>query len=116
MSWSEPDFEAHIRFLTAREGGRREPIHSGYRPNHDLGLPWLSDARHEFIGREWVAPGEAVTARLFLLSPELAVGRLFVGMEFTVQEGPRVVGRGRITRVLNPQVARGAEDLQEPPL
>jgi translation elongation factor EF-Tu-like GTPase len=77
-------------------------VASGYRPNHDFGLPGeLNGAQHEYPGRDWVYPGETVTAQLWLLSPERQHGRLHPGFEFKVQEGPRVVARGVVTNVIN---------------
>ena len=103
-----PDFEAEIYFLATGEGGRRSPVASGYRPNHDLGLEETNDAQHEYVGREWVYPGESVLARLHLFAPHLQAKRLYVSMEFTVREGAKIVGRGRITRVTNPSLDRDA--------
>jgi len=105
MSYQRPtrpaDLEAQISFLGTQEGGRRRPVKSGYRPNHDFGLPGeLNDAQHEYP-QEWVLPGTTTPALLWLLLPERQAGRLLPGFRFTVQEGGRVVGHGEITRVLN---------------
>lgn len=103
------DLEATITFLTTEEGGRRGPAASGYRPNHDFGLPQeLNDAQHEYLDRDWVHPGESVQALLWLLAPERQVGRLHPGFEFTVQEGARIIGHGRVVAVLNRELERGA--------
>lgn len=103
----EPDLEAEIQFLATAEGGRATPCRSGYRPNHNFGIPGiLNDAQHEYLGREWVAPGETVMARLWFLAPEYQEGRLHEGFSFTVQEGGKIVGYGRITRVLNTTLQR----------
>ena len=101
-----PDIEAEIYFLTTEEGGRRSPCRSGYRPSHDFGAEGtLNAAAHVYVGVESVCPGDTVLTRLWLAQPDFHLGRLFEGFEFTVQEGPRVVGRGRITRVLNEALA-----------
>ena len=110
MPLRSPDIEAEINFLSAEEGGRCTPCASGYRPNHDFGIEGqLNDAIHEFIDKSRVAPGETVMARLSFMAPEhqeLFAGRLYEGFEFTVQEGARIVGRGRVTRVLKQTLAR----------
>ncbi len=106
MPFSPPDIEAEIYFLSKDEGGRREPCASGYRPNHNFGVEgMLNDAVHRYLDKEWVTPGEAVMAHLWFAKPEYQSGRLHEGFEFTVQEGSRIVGRGRITRVLNEALA-----------
>jgi|SRR5437667_11873967 len=101
-----PDVEAEIRFLTPEEGGRRTPVRSGYRPQFYYdGHDW--DAHQEYLDAEWVQPGETARTLLWFLSPEAHLGRVHVGMEFEVREGARVVGRGRITKILN--LAESAE-------
>lgn len=95
-----PDIEANIRFLTPEEGGRHTPARSGYRPQFYYdGHDW--DARQEYPDVEWVHPGETARTLLWFLSPDAHLGRIRVGMEFEVREGARIVGRGRITKVLN---------------
>jgi translation elongation factor EF-Tu-like GTPase len=104
---TEPDFEAEIYALPTEDGGRRTPMQSGYRPNHNFGLPEeLNDAQHEYPHGGKLAPGETGVALLRLLAPKRQHKRLFENMEFTVQEGGRIVGRGRITKVLKDELKR----------
>ncbi len=102
------DLVSEIRFLPTGEGGRRSPVSSGYRPNHNFEHPEgsLNDAAHFYPGTEEVAPGQAVIAKMALAAPEQNIGRLYVGMPFTVQEGNRVVGRGVIKEICNPKLQR----------
>ncbi len=103
----DSDIEAEIRFLSTSEGGRQTPVATGYRPNHDLGMEgMLNDAVHEYVGVDWVAPGDTVHAKLWFFAPEFQVGRLHEGMEFTVQEGARVVGRGKVTKIFNDELRK----------
>lgn len=104
---TEPDFEAEIYALPTENGGRKSPMLSGYRPNHYFGLPdELNDAQHDYPERGKIAPGEKGIALVRLLDPERQKGRLFEGMEFTVQEGNRVVGRGKIVKILKDELKR----------
>ena len=97
-----PDIEAEIRFLTTEEGGRHTAVRSDYRPDHAMGHPEiLNGARHIFLDRESVEPGGSARSQMIFTVPEYQYGRLFVGMEFTVQEGSKIVAKGRILRVLN---------------
>lgn len=96
------DLEARIDFLSTSEGGRSTPTASGYRPNHDFGLPdGLCNASHEYPHADLVYPGESVRALIYLRSPELQRGRLHPGFELKVQEGGRIVGFGTVVTVLN---------------
>ena len=102
-----PDFEAQIRFLSSADGGRSGPCRTGYFPNHDFGIPGiLNDARHTFPDVEEVQPGDTVKSQLTLVDPAQQRGRLYKGFTFTVQEGRRIVGHGRITKVLNRDLRR----------
>ena len=97
-----PDIEARIEFLSTAEGGRHGPVASGYRPNHDFGLPGeLNDAQHEYPNNDWVEPGQSALALLWLFSPNRQTGRLYPGFKFKVQEGGHIVGNGEIVSVLN---------------
>jgi hypothetical protein len=80
----------------------KQPICSGARPTHDFGLAaGFNDAQHEYPDSEWVHPGETVRALLWLLAPEMQLGRLHPGFQFKVQDGPRLIGIGTITTVHN---------------
>jgi len=103
---SEPDLEATVAAVPTESGGRRYALFSGYRPMHAFGVSGtLYDALHEYPDGP-VEPGQSGRALLWLLQPELQRGAIFEGMEFTVQEGRRVVARGRIVKVLNEDLRR----------
>jgi translation elongation factor EF-Tu-like GTPase len=94
-----PDLEAEITFVTTAEGGRKGPAYSGYRPQFFYdGHDW--DALQEYPNVEQVLPGDRVTARLWLISPDAHRGRVAVGMRFDLREGQRVVARGVVTRLV----------------
>lgn len=96
----DADVEAEITLVPTEQGGRRYPVSTGFRPQfHYDGQDW--DAHHEYPDVQWVYPGQ--TARVFLqfLSPASHLNRLSVGMTFQLREGPRTIGHGRITKILN---------------
>jgi translation elongation factor EF-Tu-like GTPase len=98
VSWPE-HIEVELTFLPTEHGGRQMPVTSGYRPQFDYGGDaW--DAVHQYIDVDEVKPGESAKARLSFLSPQSHVGRVFEGMPFLIREGNRVVGYGRVTRLL----------------
>lgn len=101
------DLETEITLLPSERGGKRVPVQSGYRTVHDFHLPdTLIDAQHEYVENHQLQPGQTGRALLWLLTPELQRGRLFAGFSFTVQEGNRIVGEGKVLRVLNPELQR----------
>jgi len=99
------DIEAEIRFLTTEEGGGPGPYRSRLNTTHDFGHSGaLSDAMHIFLDRDMAKPGETVRSQMSLLDPQAERGRLYEGFTFTVQEGNRIIGHGRITTVLNKEL------------
>jgi hypothetical protein len=52
-----------------------------------------------FVGKEWVEPGDTVTAKLWFIAPHFQTGRLYCGFSFTLYEGPNAVAVGRVTNV-----------------
>jgi Elongation factor Tu C-terminal domain len=93
------ELEAEIYYLTTAEGGRANPVYSGYRGQFYYDdKNW--DAPQSFIDKEICYPGETVKVNIQTLSPHAHVGRFFVGKEFETREGNRVVGRGKITKII----------------
>ncbi len=98
------DIEAELTLLPTEHGGRHLPVSSGYRPQfYYSGHDW--DAVHTYVDVTEARPGDTVTVRLSFLSPEAHAGRIFAGMPFLVREGNRVVGYGRVTRILDLEAA-----------
>jgi len=94
------DIEVVMTFLRTEEGGKTRPAFSGYRPQfHYQGEDW--DAQHTYIGVEQVNPGDTVTAQLRFYRPQFHVGKIAVGMEFSIREGKRTVAKGRVTKILH---------------
>jgi translation elongation factor EF-Tu-like GTPase len=101
-----PDVEAEITFVPTAEGGRKTPAYSDYRPQfYYEGQDW--DAVHEYPDVDSVLPGQTVRALLRFLSREAHVDRVHPDMAFQIREGARVVGRGRVTKILH--LAQSAE-------
>ena len=108
-TWAK-DIEAEITLLTTEEGGRQGPAFSGYRPQFYYdGHDW--DAVHSYIGVESVYPGQTVMAYLSFVSPQYHVGKLYPDKEFLLRKGQRVVGKGRVTKILElEESAKKAEE------
>jgi hypothetical protein len=99
--------EVQIELYPPESGGRQTPLdlcndHPGrYRPHFRL----LSHPS-ELLGVEFmdgpddpVMPGKSTFATVrFLYEPAVSYAGLTVGTEFEIVEGPRAIGRGKITR------------------
>ncbi|MBC2864307.1 elongation factor Tu [Streptomyces mexicanus] len=87
-------FTARVYVLSAREGGRRTPLSSGYRPQFYIRT---ADVVGDVdLGEAAVArPGETVTMTVELGRPV----PLEPGLGFAIREGGRTVGAGTVTAV-----------------
>ena len=96
---TNPELEADIYYLTTDEGGRKTPVATSYRgqfhyDNHD----W--DAMQQFLDKEWCEPGDTVKVLLQTASPYFHCGNFYIGKEFEIREGSKIVGKGKISKVL----------------
>lgn len=97
-----PKIEVEMAFLSKAEGGRERPpvltTPTMYRPHlvvgsgQHLGVIFLT-------APEFVDPHQSFVATLGLVYyPDIDYSALVPGAEFTVREGARVVGQGRVIR------------------
>jgi len=98
---SNPDVEAEITLLPTIEGGRETAARSGYRPAHKVREDYLTSGMHQYIGCDAVLPGQTVRGTITFITPEAYPHCLWVGRVIDIQEGSRVVGRARITKIMN---------------
>jgi translation elongation factor EF-Tu-like GTPase len=104
-----------VRLLTTAEGGRHGPIADGYRASWDIGNQtdageWTSnDAPLLLEDRESLAPGETATGRIHPIAPELWTN-VSPGLEITMHEGRRIVGRGEVLEVVGSADADASGD------
>jgi elongation factor Tu len=101
-------FSASVYLLSAAEGGRRTPVHTGYRPQFffrttdvvgvlDLGQASPGHAGPGHAGPGHASPGDKVTVTIELGQPVA----LSPGLGFAIREGGRTVGAGTITTLLD---------------
>jgi elongation factor Tu len=93
------DIEVELTLLPTEHGGRKRSISSGYRPQFYYAGEDC-DAVLYFVGVERLQPGETATAQVAFITPQRHVERIFSGMAFLVREGNRVIGYGRVLRML----------------
>ncbi|MES1180987.1 MAG: hypothetical protein ABUL66_03900 [Verrucomicrobiota bacterium] len=103
-----PDVEAEITILSAKQGGR--PVLSGYRPAHKMKDDYLTTGIHEYLSCDRILPGQTVCGHITFITPEAYPHCLWIGREIDMQEGDRVVGRARITKIFNPLLEKSAKN------
>lgn len=95
---------ARLRLLATGQGGRRTPIHSGYR-SHWAFPPDLASEHHDApLTLETVtalAPGEEAMVRLHPLVSDLWPP-VVPGLRLSMHEGPRIVGLADVVDVVSP--------------
>jgi|ERR1700690_2866745 translation elongation factor EF-Tu-like GTPase len=100
MSNYPKDIEAEIIFVLPEDGGRKNPIMSGLRPQfHYDGRDW--DGVMHFDTEEHMPKGIPIIMYFAFISPESHLGKLLPGKEFQLWDGPKVIGNGRILRLID---------------
>jgi translation elongation factor EF-Tu-like GTPase len=101
MGSNSPCAEVFVQFLTAEAGGRSRPVilDESYRPHFQVGKGDLLGVAFVDGPDHPVDPGSASYATVrFLYAPGVNYDALQVGTQFSVVEGTRNVGVGRVTR------------------
>jgi translation elongation factor EF-Tu-like GTPase len=97
-----PSFIAELTYYTAKQGGRKTPAFSGYRPHVKFPFStFLTSGQQKFIGTNKVYPGDNVTAEITILAVDSFQKTLYNGLRYSFGEGPITVGEGVIIEVLN---------------
>ena len=100
-----PHFIAQLTYLSTEEGGRKTNALSGYRPG--IKFPFYSglfSGVQNFIGIDFVCPGQVVNAEITLFDADYFKEKLNEGLEFDFFEGPRLVGHGKILKLIHPEL------------
>jgi len=90
------EFEAQAYVLSKDEGGRHTPFFNNYRPQFYFRTTDVTGVVHLPEGTEMVMPGDNTSMRVELIQP-IAMAE---GLRFTIREGGRTVGAGRVTKIL----------------
>jgi len=105
--WFSIEVEAVVSLLPSSESGRDKGITSGYRPNHNFGGPENIEMRMGQItveNDEWIEPGESKPVKIQFVMPEGYVMDLAPDLIWRIQEGGRLVGKGKITKLISSDV------------
>ena len=89
-------FEANVYVLTKDEGGRHSPFFNNYRPQFYFRTTDVTGSVELPSGTEMVMPGDNVAMTVELGKP-IAMDE---GLRFSIREGGRTVGAGRVTKIL----------------
>ena len=89
-------FEASVYVLTKDEGGRHKPFFANYRPQFYFRTTDVTGTIELPSGTEMVMPGDNTDMTVTLGKP-IAMEE---GLTFSIREGGRTVGSGRVTKIL----------------
>ena len=90
------NFKAEVYVLSKEEGVRHTPFFSNYRPQFYFRTTDVTGVVKLPEGVEMVMPGDNVSMEVELIAP-IAVEN---GTEFSIREGGRTVGAGKVTEIL----------------
>jgi len=90
------EFEANVYILSKDEGGRHTPFYGNYRPQFYFRTTDVTGVVTLPEGTEMVMPGDNTEMTVDLIQP-IAMDE---GMGFTIREGGRTVGAGRVTKIV----------------
>ena len=91
----ETQFTAEVYVLSKEEGGRHTPFFGNYTPQFFFGTTDVPGAIELPEGVEMVMPGDNVKLSVGLQKPVVLEAR----MEFSMREGGKTVGAGRIVEI-----------------
>jgi elongation factor Tu len=89
-------FEAAVYVLTKEEGGRHKPFFANYRPQFYFRTTDVTGTIELPAGTEMVMPGDNTEMTVTLGKP-IAMEE---GLTFSIREGGRTVGSGRVIKIL----------------
>ncbi len=94
-------FEGEVYVLTDKEGGRKTPFFSGYRPQFYVRTTDVTGTIKAFTAddgseAEMVMPGDRVKMTVELINA-IAIEQ---GMRFAIREGGRTIGAGVVSKIL----------------
>ncbi|MEO0967676.1 MAG: elongation factor Tu [Cyanobacteria bacterium J06639_18] len=95
------EFEGEVYVLTDKEGGRKTPFFSGYRPQFYVRTTDVTGTIKSFTAddgsvAEMVMPGDRIKMNVELINP-IAIE---TGMRFAIREGGRTIGAGVVSKIV----------------
>lgn len=90
------DFEAEVYILSKEEGGRHKPFMTGYKPQFFMRTTDVTGDITLPQGTEMAMPGDTLNMTVKLIVPVAMIEK----QPFSIREGGRTVGAGRITKII----------------
>jgi elongation factor Tu len=90
------EFEAQVYILSKDEGGRHTPFYDNYRPQFYFRTTDVTGVVNLPEGSDMVMPGDNTEMKVTLIQP-IAMDD---GQPFSIREGGRTVGSGKVTKVI----------------
>ncbi|MEM7725954.1 MAG: elongation factor Tu [Cyanobacteria bacterium P01_A01_bin.45] len=95
------EFEGEVYVLTDKEGGRKTPFFSGYRPQFYVRTTDVTGTIKSFTAddgseAEMVMPGDRIKMTVELINA-IAIEQ---GMRFAIREGGRTIGAGVVSKIV----------------
>ncbi|MEO0877086.1 MAG: elongation factor Tu, partial [Bacteroidota bacterium] len=95
------EFEGEVYVLTDKEGGRKTPFFSGYRPQFYVRTTDVTGTIKSFTAddgsaAEMVMPGDRIKMNVELINA-IAIEQ---GMRFAIREGGRTIGAGVVSKII----------------
>lgn len=97
---------AKLTLYPTENGGRKNGIKTGYRPNHVFEYRKnSSDFVATYMGiiefeKEWILPGETANVKVTFVKNQNIVELIKIGRKWWIHEGPRKIGEAKITQML----------------
>ena len=89
-------FKGQVYVLTEKEGGRKKPFFTGYRPQFYFRTTDVTGTIERPAGVEMCRPGDNVDMTVELITP-IAIEK---GLRFAIREGGRTVGSGVVSEII----------------
>jgi translation elongation factor EF-Tu-like GTPase len=98
---------AKLKLYTTENGGRRTPIHTGYRPNHVF--EYKENSKNFVMGYmgeinfdiDKIYPGETAKVEVNFLDIGSIKDFLTKGRTWWIHEGPRVIGKATVLELIH---------------
>jgi translation elongation factor EF-Tu-like GTPase len=93
------NLRATITLFPTEQGGRKRPVHTGFRPSFAFNTEQHYSGEIKLIDRDELYPGETSRASIKLLPARTIRKNLKEKDAFSITEGNKTLGTGVITKV-----------------
>jgi elongation factor Tu len=93
------DLKATITLFPTDQGGRKNPVYSGYRPSFAFNTEKYYSGELRLIARKELRPGQTSKAHIRLLPAKTIRKNLKPAHAFRISEGNKTIGIGIIEKV-----------------